>query len=161
MKALSLTQPWASLCVLLNSVGDAAKQFETRGWKPSDKMMKAIGDNPIAIHAAQGFPKEAMYFARTNPFVKAALNPNWFNITDQLPLGAIIGTVELYRFIPTESARNAISERELNFGDYSNNRWAWQLLNPVMLKTPIPCKGALSLWEVPKEVEEKILLSMI
>jgi hypothetical protein len=38
-------------------------------------------------------------------------------------------------------------EPELSFGDYTPGRYAWILENVQALPGPIPCKGALGLWE--------------
>jgi activating signal cointegrator 1 len=160
MRALSLTQIWASLCIWTDRDGIAEKQFETRGWKPSKQMLSEIGDQPIAIHAAKGFSKKAEMKAAENIAFLAALERHdidFRSIKTSLPFGAIIGTVELYRFVKTEEVRSLLEPKELAFGDYSDGRWAWQFLNPKALKTPIPCKGALSLWEVPAEIEVQIL----
>jgi hypothetical protein len=44
MKALTLTQPWATLVAI------GAKTIETRSWPTSYR-------GPLAIHAAKGYPK--------------------------------------------------------------------------------------------------------
>ena len=49
----------------------------------------------------------------------------------------------------------AISQRERAFGDYTNGREAWQLADARAID-PIPCRGALSLWTVPAEIEAQI-----
>ncbi len=45
---------------------------------------------------------------------------------------------------------------EFSFGDYAVGRYAWILTDVKALKEPIPCKGALSLWDVPEHVESLI-----
>ena len=50
MKALTLTQPWASL------VACGAKTIETRSWRTPYR-------GPVAIHAAKGFPADAGWIA--------------------------------------------------------------------------------------------------
>src|SRR5690348_17556570 len=54
MKALTLTQPWASLVAI------GAKRIETRSWSTSYR-------GPLAIHAAKGFPKSAQEFTQVPP----------------------------------------------------------------------------------------------
>jgi activating signal cointegrator 1 len=46
MKAITLTQPWATLVAI------GAKRIETRSWPTNYR-------GPLAIHAAKGFPKWA------------------------------------------------------------------------------------------------------
>lgn len=55
MKALSLTQPWASLIAI------GAKRVETRSWSTNHR-------GPVAIHAAKGFPKFARDLVWAEPF---------------------------------------------------------------------------------------------
>ncbi|MFO1443637.1 hypothetical protein KDN24_10515 [Bacillus sp. Bva_UNVM-123] len=37
------------------------------------------------------------------------------------------------------------------FGDYSEGRYAWELMNLYVLPEPIPAKGLLCLWEWEKD----------
>jgi hypothetical protein len=154
MRALSLTQPWATLVVL------GEKKIETRSWRPS-----RFGT--IAIHASKGFPKTARQFAISNSYCSKSLFQGHFAHVDQLPLGAIIGTVDVIGYLRSEvfefehelhkqlfaPYEIEFSDKEKAFGDYSQNRYGWILKNPRMLEKPVPCKGALSLWEVPRDIE--------
>jgi hypothetical protein len=45
------------------------------------------------------------------------------------------------------------------FGDYSDGRYAWLLSEPTRIE-PIPCRGALSLWEVPSDVVRQLLIAI-
>jgi hypothetical protein len=132
MKALSLTQPWASAIML------GYKKIETRSWKTSYK-------GRIAIHAAKGFPTWAREFAE----VERALG----RIPGKLPFGAIIGFVRICGMQKTQSLSN-ISGLERLYGDYSPGRWAWFLddIEPLPDDKIVPCKGMLGLWEVPTEI---------
>jgi activating signal cointegrator 1 len=139
MKALSLTQPWAQLVVL------GEKQFETRSWRSGYRGL-------LAIHASKGFPARAKDLLNARQFAQSL---GLFGINKPLPLGAIVGIVELTSCIDTSIARGRLTDKEVAFGNWSPERWAWQLKNPEMLN-PIPCKGALGLWEVPAEIEQQI-----
>jgi len=140
MKAITLTQPWATLV----AIGE--KQWETRSWRTNYR-------GRLAIHAAKGFPRSAQYIAKeTQPFQDALNRPN-----EDLPLGAIIAVVTLEDILPVVSVSAQISGTELVFGDYTPGRWAWQLTEIYPLQYPVPCKGALSLWDVPSEVVERIV----
>ena len=59
MKALTLTQPWATLVAI------GAKTIETRGWSTSYR-------GPLAIHAAKKFPENARRFT-TEPICYEAV----------------------------------------------------------------------------------------
>lgn len=139
MKAISLTQPWATLVAI------GAKKYETRSWSTNYR-------GPLAIHAAKGYPRSAQYLAQeTQPFRDVLNRPN-----EELPRGAIIAIVELTGCIHTEDFWN-LTEQERAFGDYGPRRYAWQLTNVRELQYPVPCKGALGLWTVPDEVMAKVL----
>lgn len=140
MKALSLTQPWAELVVL------GEKQWETRSWRTSHR-------GRIAIHASKKFPRWAKDLTETDPYFVTTLGN--CPITE-LPLGAIVGTVEIIRMEPTNDLRDILGRKEIAFGDYQVERWGWELANPVELAEPIPCRGALGLWELPGDVHAKM-----
>lgn len=155
MKALTLTQPWATLVAI------GAKRIETRSWQTAYR-------GPLAIHAAKGFPKWARDTCTDENFWEVLMAPHldwertWLNIPKSLlPLGCVIATCQLIacKFItsamspgtPEEMAlRSSITpppEPERSFGDYETGRYAWILEDVQMLQKPIPAKGALSLWE--------------
>jgi len=138
MQAISLTQPWAQLVVL------GAKRVETRSWPTRYR-------GEIAIHASKGFPKPAKEIVQHEWIYGFALDPHGFFV-DNLPLGAIIGTVEITDCLPTEKADEIglySHHAEWAFGDYGAGRYMWLLTNPCMFDTPMPCKGALKIWTVP------------
>jgi hypothetical protein len=154
MKALTLTQPWATLVAI------GAKRIETRSWSTSYR-------GTLAIHAAKGFPKRAREFSKEPICTDAifAVYPSFFPLDDRgfirnggtFPLGYVMATCRLANCIPVEVVDNAdnvfgvslepLSERERAFGDYTPGRYAWILEDVKPLPEPIPAKGALSLWE--------------
>lgn len=148
MKALSLTQPWATL------VANEAKRVETRSWSTSYR-------GPIAIHAAKGFPLDCQRLCSADPF-HGGLDAV---PAKRLPRGLILAVAEIRDVMTTEemvrlwrshdSGRvpNYHDDRERQFGDYGPDRFAWRLVNVRRLVEPIPCKGALGLWTVPSEIE--------
>jgi len=163
VKALSLTQPWASL------VAVGAKRIETRSWRTPYR-------GALAIHAAKRFPADARDFTYTK-MARESLVPyyaepdHWLGVTDKptqldknLPLGCVIATCRLISCIPTREIELAkkigvdqaviplcpdfeITEQEYAFGNYSLGRWAWLLADIKLLPEPIPIRGARSLWE--------------
>ena len=147
MKAITLTQPWASL------VACGAKRIETRGWRTNY-------DGRIAIHAAKGFPGEARRLCEARMVREALGIPQGVKVASTLPVGAVIATVEVIKCMSTEMVSGLapgasihshglewiISPQELAFGNYDPGRWAW-LLADVKTFDPQPAKGALSLWE--------------
>lgn len=125
MKALSLTQPWATLVV------SGAKLFETRSWTTRYR-------GPLLIHAAKGFPRYARDFAIS----VLGLSP------ENLHFGSIIGRVDLKNIYRAEEIAPTLTARELLYGGYMMGRWAWELTNAVIFDDPIPCKGSLGVFEV-------------
>jgi len=168
MKALTLTQPWASLVAI------GAKRIETRSWPTNYR-------GPLAIHAAKGFPKWAQrcvtdnweFFTAFAPEHAAALRRAGVTLVPSepghavlrtLPQGAVVATCTLIDCVCMEEFRygpegnsigigkwtEMLAERpqERHFGDYQVGRYAWILEGVEMLReNPIPAKGALGLWE--------------
>lgn len=126
MKALTLTQPWATL------VATGAKKIETRSWST-----KYRGE--LAIHAAKGFPKAARDFAMTERTLG--------RVPSRLPLGAVLAIVRLVDVRATFMFDGEISALERLYGDYSEGRYGWVLELVETFDEPIPAKGALGLWE--------------
>lgn len=135
MKALTLTQPWASLMAL------QAKRIETRSWYTSYR-------GELIIHAAKGFPKWAKETCEEFEQALGGLK------ADQLPRSVGLCVVRLIACIRTEDMHKAEavlghkpSAKEITFGDYTEGRYAWltDYVRPVINQTPV--KGALGLWE--------------
>ncbi len=128
MKALSLTQPWASL------VAFNAKHVETRSWATS-----YIG--PLAIHASKGFPGWAKEFSKEPP-VSVVLGPGF-----DYPLGKVLCIVKLMCCRRTEDVRHQLDDQENAFGDYSDGRFAWFLEFVELIEEQPLATGHLGLWE--------------
>lgn len=153
MKALSLTQPWASLVAL------GAKQIETRSWSTAHR-------GELAIHAAKGFPRWARQLCSASPFYEplagAGLIPD---AGHRLPLGAIVAVVDVRDVLPTDEIMrlwlshrvgtvwNWHEQREHEFGDYADGRYGWRFGRVRRLMEPVSCCGHLGLWTVPPEIE--------
>lgn len=173
MKALTLTQPWATLVAI------GAKRIETRSWSTP-----YCGD-VLLIHAATGLgpvggKKGLIEQCARRHFLPAldAVMPEHLrgigspaSIAERLPLGAIVAVCTLIDCVPTQhpniasepgkpwftAARKGIGQHyyevpppidsaEYAFGDYSPGRYAWLLADIRALPEPVPCKGALGLW---------------
>lgn len=126
VKALSLTQPWATLVVT------GRKRVETRSWRPPG----ALTDHRIAIHASKSMPGYAREAA-----IEFGLDP------DALVLGAVIGEVTLSGSAPTREVRHTLTAEELWFGDFADGRYAWFVYYPTAYEAPIPARGSLGFWE--------------
>lgn len=151
MKAITLTQPWASLVIggpILEA--EPPKHHETRGWSTAYR-------GQLAIHAAKTFPADARHLASQHPFT-AALRALGFLTLDALPLGAVLGHVNLVDVQRIISPRHShpspkfitpppADVLDLMFGDWTAGRWAWKLADVCRYPNPIPARGALSLWD--------------
>lgn len=163
MKAITLTQPWATLVAI------GAKRIETRSWSTNYR-------GPLAIHAGKGLGTIGgnggfMDLCSHEPF-KSVLEAYWesliqstttvFELANGMPRGAIIATCNLVSVIGTSVIDHApyewkapderiyrfyLTDQERAFGDYTPGRFAWLLADVEKLERPIPAKGALGLWQ--------------
>lgn len=132
MKALTLTQPWATL------VCTGAITHETRSWGTKYR-------GSLAIHAAKGFPGWAREICSEQPF-KRLLAQHGFTSPDQLPRGVVLCTVELINCeAVTRSNTPPMPDRAI--GEYGPGRFVWTLDNVKPLRRPLPTSGMLGLWE--------------
>jgi activating signal cointegrator 1 len=134
VRALTLTQPWATLVIL------GIKRIETRGWYPAAKDR----GGRIAIHAAKGWHKADREFAaELHDQGTLPVAP-----TD-LPLGMVLGTVRFDGLARTTTAVTwtDFTALELYLGDYSAGRYAWVFGDPQPLPEPVPARGMLGLWQ--------------
>lgn len=131
MKAISLLQPWASLVIM------GAKTIETRSWQTAYR-------GELLIHASTG--KKGSVLSTMPPISRYISNFN------QLPFGAIIGSVmlndvvpvELLHLSPQQLAKQTLEEKA--FGDETKGRYAWLFSNPVQFCKTLPVRGTLGLW---------------
>ena len=157
MKALTLSQPWATLVAI------GAKHIETRSWYTRYR-------GPLAIHVAKGFSKEAQYLCFGEPFRKLLIDKYSFFRANEIyfgkhtmPLGCVIATCELVECFAIQRFQSGfrwgdgyewiITHDERAFGDYAPGRYAWLLDNVKILPEPIPAKGRLGLWEWQERAE--------
>ena len=135
MKAITLTQPWATLVAM------GAKQVEPRSWSTAYR-------GQIAIHAAKGYPKEARELCETEPFKSILLPAPLMGLPAPGDcLGMMLCVCDLWACKPVEKVRWTLSVTELAFGDYSDGRFAWGSRVTRVLDRPLPVRGALGLWE--------------
>jgi activating signal cointegrator 1 len=143
MKALTMTQPWATLVAL------GENSIETRSWSTRHR-------GPLAIHSAKGFPADARELCEMSPY-REVLARAGYRDASELPRGEIIAVatlVDVMKFkkstlkdIRARAARGEFPRHEADFGDFSAGRFGWILKDVVRLKDPIPAKGMLGLWE--------------
>lgn len=166
MKALTLTQPWATLVAI------GAKRIETRSWWTGYR-------GPLAIHAAKNLTPVGGRVGLADlcgrePF-KRVLDSVWqpsgtFWAPESLPLGCVVAIVDLVdchriatswtqhlaETMPPKLSRFTddgepvtweLTTQEIAFGDYTPGRFAWLLDNVRALPVPVPARGAQGLWD--------------
>ncbi|MDR2687713.1 MAG: methyltransferase domain-containing protein [Oscillospiraceae bacterium] len=103
------------------------KRVETRGWPT-----KIRGE--IAVHAAKRKPDKTIRFA-------------------DLPLGAIVGTVEIMDCVPIEELYGSQYDTPLerSYGDWAQGRYGWILRNPKRFEMPIAATGHQGFWQWDQE----------
>ena len=156
MKAIALTQPWATLWV------GGEKINETRSWKTDYR-------GELAVLASKGFPGWAKELCDEEPF-KSALWRLGFNRAEELPRGQLVGAVLLNECLPivrpddapsinlngaildSVGRRWTVPYPELAFGDFTPGRFAWRATHPRGLAQPVPFKGRLGIFDVPDEL---------
>ena len=111
LRAISIRQPWAHAILHLG------KNVENRP-------MRTHSRGRILIQASLKVEREEALRLRLDP--------------DELPTGAIVGSVEIVDCVRNLKSRWA-----------DRGSWHWLLKNPRVLKTPIPFKGKLGFMRVP------------
>jgi hypothetical protein len=142
-----LTEPWASL------VAWGYKKIETRSWSTSHRGV-------IAIHASKS--KEVVsHLGDVESLFDAAglfVPDFWPKRAEDYPLGKIVAVVNLFHCQRmTLELIAAQTRQEIGFGAWVPGRYALSLGDARKVETPIPCRGALGLWEVPAEVEAQAI----
>jgi ASCH domain len=135
MKCLSLKQPFATLVIT------GRKRVETRSWPTTHR-------GPLAIQATRQLDAEARSLCEREPF-RTVLESVGYRRIDRLPLGALLGTVEVTGCRPTEEVDVDPASDEAAFGDFRPGRWGWLFAEPTRLLKPLPCKGQLGLFDLP------------
>ena len=133
MKALTLTQPWATLVAI------GAKGIETRNWRTSFR-------GPLAIHAAKGWSRADRELCWLSPFAEALRAAPHPLLRGRVIAIAYLDDCRRITNLDGGPGLASLSDRERAFGDYTAGRWAWILTGVVALKEPVPARGALGLW---------------
>lgn len=143
MKALTLTQPWASMV----AVGE--KRIETRSWETAYR-------GPLAIHAGKNLtPVGGVRGLREkcgeHPF-RMLLARHGLD-AETLPRGCVVATCRLATCFPTSETTadygaSLMAPWDIELGDYSHGRYGWVLADVEPLEEPIPVRGHQQLWNL-------------
>lgn len=172
MRAITVRQPWAW------AIARGGKDIENRSWGTSYRGL-------LAIHAGVRWDEEGAFDKRViaalaadktadgayDPPLAVTLNAERSRIVEtrkkdeRYTFGAIIAVVDLggIHNCLRCARRNPLSAGTHPDGPYQCSRWAvggsfhWELSNVRPLAEPVPCKGRLSLWDLPDDVEAAVL----
>ncbi|MFI7644097.1 ASCH domain-containing protein [Nonomuraea sp. NPDC049400] len=154
MKALSVRQPWAW------AITHGQKDIENRTWTTGYR-------GPLAIHAGARWDEDGAYDKRIlralhafgdrfdPPLRVERLGHKTMRLLRdrQLTPSAIVAVVDVVGICTARS----MSE-QCGCGLWAaEGQCHWRLANPRPLPEPVPCKGRLSLWELPADVEARAL----
>lgn len=67
--------------------------------------------------------------------------------------GRIVGTIDYWIKRPYECTQEDLAERR--FWQEGYGIW-WDLANPLIFSTPIPCRGYVGFWKLPETMAEQI-----
>jgi hypothetical protein len=165
MKALTLTQPWATAVAL------GSKRVETRSWPTSYR-------GEIAIHAAKGGCSKYDLIDVTSSWTWCGAlmslglrMGNGFDLEAALPFGKIVAVANLVdcrrtddftqseidtRRFPTGESVEIYSWTERMMGNFSLGRFGFVLENVRSIPSPIAVRGMLGLWNVPADVAHSV-----
>ncbi len=121
MRALSLWQPWASLCFTF------LKKHETRHWGTDYR-------GPLAIHAAQKLVTDL-----NDQLLDLLCDEFGGHWARDLPRGRMLGIVDLTDCRATEALDVDAIDRLC--GNFEPGRFAWRLDNPRLFEDPPEVKG--------------------
>ena len=108
MKAITIKQPWASLIV------SGLKDIENRTWKTSFR-------GRVLIHAGKSVSKNG-WREMSQKQIDVAANTNMIGAKfDELPFGAILGSVEIVDCVQNHPSLWA-----------EKGVWNWVLANPIL-----------------------------
>lgn len=137
MKAITLTQPWATF------VAHGIKTIETRSWSTAYRGW-------LAIHAAKGFPEWAKNLCVEKPF-DFFLKRLGYTV-ETLPTGCVLAKANLIDCIRFTVGYEPPGH-ESEFGDFTIGRYGFIFAAIKRFEKPIPATGALNLWDwnIPDE----------
>ncbi|HEX4954775.1 MAG TPA: hypothetical protein VF017_15390 [Thermoanaerobaculia bacterium] len=130
MNALSITQPWAW------AIARGGKLLENRDWRPPTW---AVGQL-LAIHATR----------EVDGLAVESLLSHGYAVPAELPTSAVVA---IARLTGCTTRRPPVGHPQRR---WFMGRYAWQLAGVLALPRPVPCRGQLSVWQLPPEVEARV-----
>jgi hypothetical protein len=135
VKALSIKQPW------LDAIVRGEKAVENRSWLAP---RWAVGKQ-IALHASKGYDEDAV-------FPSAAMRKSWDIEPHQVVRGAVLAVATI------ASCHEWCAPLCSPWGVMDQCHWV--LSDVRELGDPLPCRGALGLWNLPFDIEDEIRVQL-
>ncbi|WP_321865680.1 ASCH domain-containing protein [Paraburkholderia tropica] len=132
MKALSIRQPWAWL------IANGHKDIENRTWSTKFR-------GPVLIHAGKGMTRDEYDFAKDFVFGGEGIPPElFFDLPEfnELERGGIVGIATITDCVPPALAKSPW---------HIDGSFGFQIADAKPTQF-LPCKGALSFFDVAPEV---------
>lgn len=151
MLAVTLRHPWP---LAFTAFG---KDIENRHWSPN---RLRVGDR-IALHAGKA--------PAVGERLRAADADYWSEIREALAWmrrqGVDFGGPVTAEMIIRQSSAVFMVARYDGEAQTSGSRWfagpiGWRLEDRVELATPVPCRGAQGLWQLPADVEAQVMAQL-
>lgn len=138
MKALTLYASWA------HAIAHGSKRVENRTWHPPRSLL----GTRIAIHAGKTLDMaglDALDEIDNAAFVARAI-----------PRSAIVATAKVMRSVEFRGLLIPSDADPAILSDWWAGPVGWVLEDVRALAVPVPCKGALGLWDVPPDLAAAI-----
>jgi len=128
-KAITIRQPWAHAVIY------GGKTIENRSWPTKYR-------GPVAIHAGLALEDGVFFDFVKRRGLESSL-PFGRDATRDLPRGAVVGLVDIVDCVTTDPSA------------WFEGPFGFILANPRPLR-PIPCRGAMQLFDLPQNVIDEI-----
>lgn len=113
-------------------IAHLGKPLENRDWPPPVWLL----GKRLAIHAGKTLDREAC------ELIEELFD---LRLPATYPHGAIVAVV---------TVPGAVTESE---SEWFSGKYGWLLKDKVALPTPVPCRGAQGLWNLPADVEDLVM----
>jgi len=130
LRAVTVIRPWS------DAVVSGGKRVENRTWKPPEAIVGSV----IALHAGANYERPHVI-------------PGW---KPPAPHESPQGVVALVRVLGHVTRAVQLPADQWRWFHIADRNFGWVLELVAVLARPVPCKGRLSLWHVPQDVEREI-----
>lgn len=154
MKGLTLLNPWAYLMAM------GHKKWETRNWQPTTRGEVAITSSKAFTDAYKAVCLEKSFREVIAPNVS---DGDFIYAVNSMPCGSVMCVGQLVEVITSEewlarhkAGQAGYTDQEKAFGNYEPRRFAWRFENMILLPKMIPCRGKMSIWDLPGSIEAQV-----